>query len=142
MVVGGYMEANSFNFDPFSASDPKKKRKPIDKGTRDAVWIRYIGNKATGKCYCCRIRPIHITDFQVGHNKAHAKGGSDNISNLRPICGPCNRGMGTKSIEQYRKRFSKPKTVKNKRKRRTRKTTTNPFELPSYKAPKLPAFRF
>lgn len=45
-------------------------------------------------------------DFQVGHNKAVAKGGNDNISNLRPICGPCNRGMGTKSIEKYRENFT------------------------------------
>lgn len=64
-----------------------------------------MGNKAEGKCYCCEIRTIHITDFQVGHNKAVAKGGSDNISNLRPICGPCNRGMGTMSIEKYREKY-------------------------------------
>jgi len=63
------------------------------------------GNKVEGKCYCCKIRTIHITEFQVGHNKAVAKGGSDDISNLRPICGSCNRGMKTMSIEQYKKKY-------------------------------------
>lgn len=84
-------------------------RKAIGKPLRDQVWLKYIGNKAQGKCYCCKIRTIHITDFQVGHNKAVAKGGSNNIANLRPICGPCNRAMRTKSIEWYRKKyFAKP----------------------------------
>jgi hypothetical protein len=85
--------------------DDKPKRRKIDKNTRDAVWFKYMGNQAEGKCYCCEIRTIHITDFQVGHNKAVAKGGNDNISNLRPICGPCNRGMGTSSIESYKKKY-------------------------------------
>ncbi len=90
------------------------KRTPINKGLRDAVWFKYIGgNKAKGKCYCCKIREIHITDFQVGHNKAVAKGGKNHINNLRPICGPCNRSMGTVSIEKYRKtHFAKPVKVK------------------------------
>jgi len=84
--------------------EEKPKRRKIDKNTRDAVWFKYIGNKAEGKCYCCQIRTIHITDFQIGHNKAVSKGGNDHIDNLRPICGPCNRGMGTMSIERYKKK--------------------------------------
>jgi len=117
----------------FDLGEPTKKRRPIDKNTRDAVWIKYMGNKAEGKCYCCKIRTIHITDFQVGHNKAVVKGGRDNISNLRPICGPCNRGMGTMSIEQYRKKYfgdkqKSSKTTKKKSKKR-RSNTYNPFEI-------------
>ena len=66
----------------------------------------YIGaTKRVGKCYCCEWRPITYTDFEVGHNKAVAKGGKDNISNLRPICRQCNRSMRTMSIEQYKKKF-------------------------------------
>ncbi|MFH1455765.1 MAG: HNH endonuclease signature motif containing protein [archaeon] len=87
-----------------------KKRKTISKSLRLQVWEKYMKNKIEGKCYCCKIRTIHYTDFQVGHNKAVAKGGNNHISNLRPICGLCNRGMKTKSIEAYRKKhFSKPK---------------------------------
>lgn len=96
-----------------------EKRRQIDKNTRDAVWIKYMGNKAEGKCYCCKIRTIHITDFQVGHNKAVARGGSDNISNLRPICGPCNRGMGTMSIEKYREKYFTNKSSMSKKEPRT-----------------------
>ena len=115
----------------------EKKRRPIDKNTRNAVWFKYMGKKSEGKCYCCRIRTIHITDFQVGHNKAVAKGGRDNISNLRPICGPCNSGMGTMSIEQYRKKYyAKPSKQKKKTTRKKRvKRRTNIFGLPVSRSP-------
>ena len=104
-----------------------KKRKPVSKSLRDAVWLKYMKNKAEGKCYCCRIRPIHFTDFEVGHNKAVAKGGYDHISNLRPICRGCNRGMGTKSIEWYRKKFfAKPTKKKRKKAEKRRKKKTAP----------------
>ena len=115
---------------------PTKTKRPIDKNTRDAVWIKYMGNKVEGKCYCCKIRTIHITHFQVGHNKARAKGGKDNISNLRPICGPCNRGMGTMSIETYRKKYftkttkKKPSTKKKTTKKKTtKKKAKGPFDI-------------
>lgn len=106
-----------------------EKRRQIDKNTRDAVWIKYMGNKVEGKCYCCKLRTIHITDFQVGHNKAVAKGGSDNISNLRPICGPCNRGMGTMSIEKYREKYFTGQSNMNKRKAGTDENKVTKKEL-------------
>ncbi len=107
--------------------DDKPKRRKIDKNVRDAVWLKYMGNKAEGKCYCCQIRYIHITDFQIGHNKAVAKGGTDHINNLRPICGPCNRGMGTISIERYKQTHFKDvgtSTTNTPEKKGTLKTDT------------------
>ena len=86
---------------------------------KEVVWAKYIGaNKAEGKCYVCK-RTIHVTSFEVGHNKAVAKGGSDRITNLRPICRGCNLAMGTMSIEAFKsKHFSKPtgKKVSKKKK--------------------------
>lgn len=102
-----------------------EKRRPIDKNTRDAVWLKYMGNKTEGKCYCCNTRTIHVLDFQVGHNKAIAKGGNDNILNLRPICGSCNRGMGTMSIEKYREKyFMNQQNVSKKEPRTSEKKVT------------------
>lgn len=90
--------------------EPKKKRKAIPKYKRDMVWNKYIGvAKSVGECYACK-KPIHIQEFEVGHNRAKAKGGSDEISNLRPICHTCNKNMGTMSIETFRvKVLGKPK---------------------------------
>lgn len=83
----------------------RKVRKSIPKSVKESVWNKYIGpDKAYGNCYVCD-KIIHITDFEVGHNKAVAKGGKDNLNNLRPICGTCNKSMGTMSIETYKKKY-------------------------------------
>jgi len=80
--------------DWFSNEESGRRRKTIPKSVKISVWNKYIGaTKAEGKCYVCR-RTIHITDFDVGHNKARARGGSDNISNLRCICRTCNTSNG------------------------------------------------
>jgi 5-methylcytosine-specific restriction endonuclease McrA len=102
-----------------------KPRRKIPKHVKDTIWAKYIGaDKAEGKCYVCG-RTIHITDFEVGHNKARAEGGTDNINNLRPVCRSCNLSMGTMSIEVFkRKYFSKPTTRKLKQKGRKKKTET------------------
>ena len=124
----------------------KSQRKPINKNLRDNVWLKYIGNKPEAKCYCCKIRPIHITHFDVGHNKAVSKGGYNNIENLRPICSPCNKGMGTKSIEWYRKKYytkpsDKPKVIKKKPVSKKLRPTPNPESnnpiFPSFQEPKI-----
>ncbi|MFC1983622.1 HNH endonuclease [Chloroflexota bacterium] len=90
--------------------DDKPKRKAIPKAVKDTVWSKYIGaTKAEGKCYVCG-RTIHISSFECGHDKAVAKGGQNNISNLRPICKTCNTSMSTTSIETFKaKHFDKPK---------------------------------
>jgi 5-methylcytosine-specific restriction endonuclease McrA len=94
----------------------KPVRKAISKDLREKVWLKYMGNRVQGKCYCCRIKPIHYTDFYVGHDKAVAVGGSNHITNLRPICRSCNLGMKTKSIEWYRKKYYAEPSIKPKRK--------------------------
>jgi len=89
--------------------DEKPKRTKIPKDIRMLVWQKYNKSSMTGKCYCCGC-PITYRDFDVGHNKAVSKYGKGTVSNLRPICRPCNRGMGTQTIESYKKKhFSKPK---------------------------------
>jgi len=120
-----------------------KKRHKIPQAVREQVWDLYIGRgKMEGKCYCDGWRTINYREFEVGHNKAVAKDGKDHISNLRPICGKCNRSMGTMSIEQYKKKYyGKPDTAKktkSKSKRKSRKKkTTSPFDvsLPKTKFP-------
>jgi hypothetical protein len=74
----------------------------IPKAVKDATWKKYMGYKTEGKCYCCKMETISVFSFEVGHNKAKSKGGSNDIENLRPICKGCNTSMGTQSIESFR----------------------------------------
>jgi len=98
----------------------------IPKGVRIDVWEKYVGkNEYEGKCYVCD-ESINITNFEVGHNKAVAKGGSDRIENLRPICRKCNSSKGTMSIEVYKRKhypMSKRKQTARKTRRKRRKTS-------------------
>jgi len=108
--------------------EKKRPRKIIPKSVKDAVWAKYMGmDKAEGKCYVCK-RTIHISSFDIGHNKAISKGGSDSITNLRPICRSCNNSMGTMSIEAYKKKYfsrseKKPAKKKTAKRRPRRKKT-------------------
>jgi len=111
--------------------ESEKKRRKIDKNIRSVVWQKYNKNSLVGKCYVCK-RPITYDNFEIGHNKAVAKGGKDHISNLRPICAPCNRAMGTMSIEQYKAKYfggKKPTKIQKKKSSKKKSKQYDPFEI-------------
>jgi 5-methylcytosine-specific restriction endonuclease McrA len=98
---------NSSSFDLWGNRADNRKtsnEKPLPKKVREDVWIEYIGNSMVGKCYVCR-RPILHNHFEAGHIVSRANGGSDEIKNLRPICGSCNRSMGTRGMKEYAKKY-------------------------------------
>ncbi len=71
------------------------KKQSIPKPLKDLVWDTYVGKQyGTGKCRCCWIAEIDSKSFECGHVKSEATGGKLTVSNLRPICGKCNRSMG------------------------------------------------
>ncbi len=81
-----------------------------DNFNREKVWLTFMGNKAKGNCYCCEEKEITPFHFEAGHVIPKAFGGSDDVENLRPICSPCNKGMGTENLYDYKHRmFSKSK---------------------------------
>lgn len=78
------------------------KRKAFDKNIRKTIWNAYIGSDIIKhKCLCCKLAHITNTEFEVGHIQAFANGGTDEITNLRPICSACNKSMGTKNMREY-----------------------------------------
>ncbi len=98
-----------------------RESRRIDKNLRSIVWHKYARGRMTGKCYVCK-RPITYDNFEVGHNKAKATGGRNNINNLRAICKACNRSMGTMAIEVYKARYFGTKR-KTKQKRKSRRNS-------------------
>lgn len=76
----------------------------ITKRHREYVWKRDIGNSKIGRCYVCGYE-IKDDNFETGHVIAKINGGSNNVNNLRAICIPCNRSMGTMNLEDFKKDF-------------------------------------
>lgn len=100
-----YQEALNHALGPLSEKNKKPaKRKKFDQNVKHAVWHRYNPKKTSGECYACD-RVITFEHFEIGHNKAHSRGGKDVIWNLRPICTSCNKCMGTMTIEVYRRKY-------------------------------------
>ena len=66
----------------------------IPKALREQVWLEYNKTEFQCKCYIrwCKNSTTPF-NFEVGHNIPESKGGTLDISNLRPICGKCNRSM-------------------------------------------------
>lgn len=80
---------------PRNAEETKAYRKAnIPKALREQVWIKYMKNRLHGKCVIvwCKNK-MSAFDFHVGHDIPESKGGTLDITNLRPICSRCNLSM-------------------------------------------------
>lgn len=79
------------------------------KAIRKAVWVKYIGEKWKSKCTIdwCENEIDVLGSWHIGHNIPRARGGSNRLSNLRPICADCNQGMGSRmTIVQWNSEFT------------------------------------
>jgi hypothetical protein len=84
----------------------KIKKVRIPKAIKTMVWNLYIGSSiAESTCICCKQERITNMEFQCGHVIAEAKGGTQQLSNLRPICVPCNTSMGTQDMNEFIKQY-------------------------------------
>jgi len=84
----------------------KKKKAVIPKAVKTAVWELYIGpDIVKHRCLCCKKSYIKNTEFHVGHVISEKYGGTLEISNLRPICAPCNYSMSTDNMIEYIKKY-------------------------------------
>lgn len=89
---------------------PVYKKKNIPKAVREQTWLKYVGEKFQTKCLIvwCK-NQMTLFDFHVGHDIPESKGGTLEISNLRPICSRCNLSMSSNySIREWNK-FGKKK---------------------------------
>jgi len=84
----------------------KKSKDTIPAIRKTEVWNTYVG-VAIGatKCLCCGLRDITARDFHTGHVLSEEDGGTIDVENLRPICAPCNSGMGSKHMVAWMKKM-------------------------------------
>jgi hypothetical protein len=81
----------------------KHKKANIPKAIREQCWIQVFGEKFKQKCYInwCE-NDINVFDFHVGHDKPESRGGTLDVSNLKPICARCNLSMSNNyTIQQW-----------------------------------------
>ena len=73
------------------------RRAPIPRAVREQLWIAQNGRVFEAKCavrWCKNV--VTVFDFEAGHNVPASRGGSNDLANLRVICGNCNRSMGAR----------------------------------------------
>lgn len=74
----------------------------IPSTVRHEVWKRYVSEiYRKGKCFCCRTSDIEESNFDCGHVISRNNFGPISLQNLRPICGQCNRSMGTQNMDEF-----------------------------------------
>ena len=84
-----------------------RKKKPIPKTIRSLVWNKFIGEaNGIGECYVCSSK-LSSQHFECGHIVAEVDGGDCTIDNLRPICSLCNRSIGSKNMDDFKKIYLK-----------------------------------
>jgi len=105
-LYGAYDDSSDSDFEEKPKKAPAKRKKAIPKAIKTLVWNTQFGSTvAEAKCYCCKSTVIHVTNFHCGHVIAEANGGTLDISNLRPICAPCNSSMGKRNMNEFMKTF-------------------------------------
>ena len=79
--------------------------KQIPKCIKNAVWNKYVGqDKGVTECPICR-ESITWQTYECGHIIAKSKGGETILENLIPICGPCNKSIGNKNVEEFKRQY-------------------------------------
>jgi len=85
---------------------PTKKKEPIPAARKTEVWNKYVGETVgKAKCWCCGLRDMTARDFIAGHVVPEKHGGTIGVDNLRPICSPCNSGMGSRNMGAWQKKM-------------------------------------
>jgi len=82
-------------------AQPERKSTRLNASVRNACWIRANGTDGIAPCYCCHLEQVTRSNFDAGHVISRANGGSDELPNLRPICGCCNSSSGVEHMRDF-----------------------------------------
>ncbi len=98
---GLYLRVNQRWLEHLKQENFNPNKKEISQKMRDFIWNINYGNKNTASCICCDKTKIRNDYFEAGHIIAEHYGGDVNQYNLKPICGKCNKSMGTIEMFEY-----------------------------------------
>ena len=86
--------------------DESKKSKTIPPIKKGRIWKQFF-DSLIGYCLCCHSE-LNNSSFHGGHIISRNKGGSDDETNIVPICQSCNSSMHDINMIEYQK-FHYPK---------------------------------
>lgn len=107
-----------------SVKKTEYKKKQIPKNVRNDVWRINHEESFNGFCYCCK-KIINVNEWECGHIISEKNGGTLHISNLKPVCSPCNKSMGTMNMEVFKNTYYAELPAKTPRSRKINKTIKN-----------------
>lgn len=78
-------------------------RQTIPKQIRRMVWAKCNDARSVeGLCYVCS-ETLHFDNMECGHDMPHHLGGRAELDNLWPLCRDCNRTMGIRRVEDFKR---------------------------------------
>jgi len=82
-----------------------EKRKKFSAAERKALWDQKFGSdQRQGRCYACGTL-IQYELFEMGHRVSLRAGGSNDLANIEPLCGLCNKSCGTEDLDEFKQRL-------------------------------------
>ncbi|MEM4713839.1 MAG: HNH endonuclease [Candidatus Bathyarchaeia archaeon] len=90
----------------------EEERRP----TPSKILKKMVYERDRGICQICgkRVDPFN---FEIGHNRAHVKGGKLTLRNAILLCPTCNKSMRTLSLKEVRKKLGLPETPEERAKK-------------------------
>ena len=95
-----------------------ERRRP----TPSKILKKMVYERDKGRCRICG-KKVDPFNFEIGHNKAHAKGGKLTLKNAILLCPSCNKSMSTLSLKEVRKKLGLPETPEEKAKKLLKELT-------------------
>lgn len=87
----------------FLKTENENEKKKIPASVRFKLWTNHY-NTMTGSCTVCS-SVIDNANFHAGHIISTYNGGTDNITNLSPVCSCCNLSMGTTNMTEFKDKY-------------------------------------
>ena len=107
-LVKDFTNYMTLEIDPNAVDyNEKRKKEPIPKAVKDAVWKKYNGDNGIAKCFVCEDTEIRMNAFHAGHIISDKDGGLPVVDNLIPICATCNTSMGSINLYTFKEKYFK-----------------------------------
>jgi len=100
--------------EPLVKEKDKAVRKTLNFSETLAVWnLVFPRGTCEGPCPICTSKVVleDRSTWEVAHVKAFKDGGTEALTNLRPVCRKCNRSMGKTHMLDYCKKQVKPERL-------------------------------